>query len=155
MRKFCLFVGLFLLMSQSVMGQKIEAQIFKDQFGKAGALTTTTEYLFFSASMQASKVLKAAFEELKIDQKVLDRQNILYVSDIRAMPKAISQMIAIPKMKKYPFSVYFLEDDEKTANWPQKEDTLTILVLDNLEVRKVEYFKESDVLVEYLKEIIN
>ncbi len=149
-----IFIGLFLLMSQSAIGQKLEAQIFKDQFGKAGALTATTDYLFFSASMQAGKVVKAAFNELGIDQKTLDQQNILYVSDIRAMPKAVSQMIAIPKMKKYPFAVHFLEEDEKSANWPQKEDTLTILVLDNLQVQKVKYFNESDALVEFLEEII-
>lgn len=154
MNKYLLFVGLVFLMSQNVIGQQLEAQTFKDQFDKEGKLTATTKYLFFSASMQAGKVIKGAFNELGIDQKKLDQQNILYVSDIRAMPKAISEMFAIPKMKKYAFSVNFLEDDEKSANWPQKEDALTIMVLDDLKVQKVQYFTESAALVGYLKGVM-
>lgn len=154
-RKYLMFFCFLFLMSQQVNGQKLIAQSFNDQFEKQSALTTKTKYLFFSASMQAGKVIKEGFNELGIDQKKLDQYGILYVSDIRAMPKAISQMFAIPKMKKYNFSVNFLEDDEKTANWPQKEDALTVMVLDGLEVREVKYFSDAASFVKYLKGIIN
>ncbi len=34
-----------------------------------------------------------------------------YISDISAMPSFITSMFALPKMKKYPFSVMLINDD--------------------------------------------
>ena len=41
----------------------------------------------------------------------LSTHNAKYISDISTMPSFITSMFAMPKMKKYPFSVMLINDD--------------------------------------------
>ena len=47
--------------------------------------------------------------QLKGKENILEKNSAVYVADISGMPSLISKFIALPKMKKYPFSVLLLE----------------------------------------------
>lgn len=61
-----------------------------------------------------------------------------YISDISAMPSFITSMFALPKMKKYPFSVMLINNDfGKQFN--RQEGKITVFTLKKHKITEIKY----------------
>lgn len=61
-----------------------------------------------------------------------------YISDISTMPSFITSMFALPKMKKYPFSLMLIEDDFG-MQFNQQDGKITVYTLKKYKIRKIEF----------------
>lgn len=129
--------------------QSLEALEFTDQYDQVHKLSLETKWVIFAAEMDAFKFAKAAFEKLEI--KSAGDKGGLLVSDISGMPSLVSALFAMPKMKKYSFSVALDRKGETTQKWPRKEAHLTLLKLNQLKVVETTYLGTEQAVVEFLK----
>ena len=66
------------------------------------------------------------------------------------MPSLITKFFALPKMKKYPFSVMLLDDTNK-GNFVKEEGKIIVYTLDNLKVLDKRSITTAEELAEIIK----
>ncbi|NLO16829.1 MAG: hypothetical protein GX118_01350 [Arcobacter butzleri] len=66
------------------------------------------------------------------------------------MPSIISKFIALPKMKKYPFSILLLDENSKEL-FTKEDGKIIFYVLENLELKNIRKISISKVLEEVIK----
>lgn len=73
----------------------------------------------------------------------LNQHHTRYISDISTMPTIITNMFALPKMKKYPFSVMLIYDDfGKQFN--REKEKITVFKLKQGRVQSVSFITEKE-----------
>ena len=93
------------------VGSDVSNVTIKDQFEKTNTISAETNTILFASDKDMSDILKEYL--LSKEGDILTKNNAIYVADISGMPSLISKFIALPKMKKYPFSVMLLDDSNK------------------------------------------
>jgi len=120
-------------------GTLIQAPVIKDQFEKTVSITPQTKQIIIAYTKSQGDVLKAFFEA---NPHYLSENNALYLMDATSVPSLVMSMFMMPKFKKYTYSIGLIEDEKDVAYFPKKEDQLTIISLDNLNVTAID-FKEK------------
>ncbi len=112
----------------------------KDQFEKKHKIAVDAKTILVAADKDTSEILRDYF--LAKDAKFLSTNKAYYVADISGMPSLIAKFFALPKMKKYPFSV-LLVDEEQTKSFTKKEGNITVYTVSNGKVSDIKYIKDS------------
>lgn len=141
------FLGLTLFASPLTTGESLPVLKVKDQFEKEFTIDTTIKTIIFSASKTEGTTIKEYL--LTKDKDYLTNNKAFYVADITGMPSIITSLIAMPKMKAYPFSVLLVDDSNKGL-FPVKEDMISIITLDNSKITDVKYVKTAEELAKVL-----
>ena len=82
----------------------------------------------------------------------LPKRNAVYVADISGMPKTISKMFAVPKMRKYSHKILLNRDDNFAKSYPRKKDMATILRINRMgEITSVSHIASPAALEDTLK----
>ena len=66
------------------------------------------------------------------------------------MPSLIAKFFALPKMKKYPFSI-LLVDENQTKEFTKKEGNITVYSVTNGKISDVKYIKNAEELAGLFK----
>lgn len=112
----------------------------KDQFEKNHKIAADAKTILVAADKGTSEVLRDYF--LAKDAKFLTTNKAYYVADISGMPSLIAKFFALPKMKKYPFSV-LLVDEEQTKSFTKKEGNITVYTVNNGKISDIKYVKDT------------
>src|SRR5574344_829335 len=83
-------------------------------------------------------------------ENILEKNSAVYVADISGMPSLISKFIALPKMKKYPFSVLLLDDTNKD-NFVKEDGKIIVYSLENGKVVKIDKISTKEELAKFIK----
>jgi hypothetical protein len=138
----------FLVLSNSALalnpGDLLEEFSLKDQHENVSQVDASTKYLVFAKHKKASKIVEEAFRDTSKDY--FPTKKLVYVADVSGMPGFVLSWFALPKMKKYPFRVLLEKEPDKTTVLPAKEGQVTVIFLDNLRVKKIEYYTEASSL---------
>lgn len=118
------------------------SEIFPDlkidsQFDKPLAIENTTQQVLFAASKSASDILNR-FLEKQSDQWLQETHRV-YIADIHKMPKMISRMVALPKMKKLPYPIFLGREAGDTAILPQQDGCITAIYLETKKIISIDY----------------
>ncbi len=120
----------------------------KDQFKKDNVIKADTKIILFAGDKGMSEVLR---DYLKPKGKgFLESKKAYYMADISGMPSLIAKFFALPKMKKYPFSI-LLVDEEQTKSFDKKEDNITVYTIKDGKVSDIKYIKTAKELDEVFK----
>lgn len=120
----------------------------KDQFEVEQTVTKDTAVLLFTADKKANNIV---VEALKDKQKgYLESINVKYVADISGMPSLIFSWFALPKMKKYKFSLMLGHDKKDTAHLPREKEKVGIFYLENLERQETKFVGTAKEVLEAL-----
>lgn len=131
-----LFLVLALLVSFSVV-QAVEKYkksdvltpfTTKDQHENSYTLEPGIKLVVVSFEMGSGKAANAFFEKQPAD--FLTKNQAVFIANIYGMP-GIGRMFALPKMKKYPHRILLADAEDFLARYPEKEDMLTVLRLDD------------------------
>lgn len=141
-----IFLGTWI--SFSVIAEQLADSHFADQWDQAVIVDASTQLVIFSADMDASKLVRAVLEDYSKED--LSANHWVYIADISAMPSLISSMFAIPKMKKYPFSVGLDRKGEPTQAWPRQAGQVTVMQLQQRAIKQTLFFAEEESLKDYL-----
>ena len=72
------------------------------------------------------------------------------ILDQEVFPSLISKFIALPKMKKYPFSVLLLDDTNKD-NFVKEDGKIIVYSLENGKVVKIDKISTKEELAKFIK----
>lgn len=112
----------------------------KDQFGKAQKISVDTKTILVAGDKASGEILKEYL--LKKEKGFLEAKKTYYVADISGMPSLISKFFALPKMKKYPFSI-LLVDEEQTKSFSKKEDKITVYSVIEGKISAIKYIETA------------
>ena len=75
--------------------------------------------------MAAKDVARASIE--KIDLQCLTEGRVAYVADISGMPSIISHLVAVPRMRDYPYPIWLDYDGASTERLPIEEANVSVI----------------------------
>lgn len=73
------------------------------------------------------------------DPYYMPKRHAIYIADISNMPTIITNIFALPKLRKYKHPIYLHFDDEFGDFVPSKEEQITIIRVKNKKVTGISY----------------
>ena len=140
---FTVFLALSAIASSLTVGNTLPTLKIKDQFEKEHIVDANIKTIIFSATKSEGTTIKEFL--LTKDKDYLTTNKAAYIADITGMPSIITSLIAMPKMKGYPFSVLLVDESNKSL-FPVKEDMISVISLDNGKITDVKYVKTAEEL---------
>jgi len=130
-------------------GKPFPPYTLEDQFGQAATLSPDTRYVIIASEKDVSGKVNSW---LKGKEKgFLPAHKTEYVSDIEPMPGIITSLFALPKMKKYPFTLLLNREKEFAATYPHQKGKIALFHLDEKQVlvniHYVDNAEELDALI--------
>ncbi len=134
-----LLITLFLtgtLFADFKVGDTLPGITLLDQFDKVFKVKTTDKLVLMAFEKDTS-ISMGDYLKTK-PASFLETRNTKYISDISSMPSFIISMFALPKLKKYPFSVMLINDNfGKQFN--RLEGKVTVFKIKELKIQKIEF----------------
>jgi len=130
------------------VGESTPTFAIKDQFEKAHTIAADTKTILVAADKATSEIMRDYF--LTKEKGFLEANKAYYVADISGMPSLIAKFFALPKMKKYPFSI-LLVDEDQTKKFTKKEGNITVYSVTEGKISDVKYIKTADELAGLFK----
>lgn len=122
---------------------------FFDQHGNLQTIPNETKYLVFASDMDASKIIHPYLLELK--QEGMNSKKLIFLADIHKMPTIITKMIALPRMREYPYKIHLIQDEVRGNFFPKEKGKLIILNLDNYKIQKISKASSKEELEKLLE----
>ncbi|MBP6497579.1 MAG: hypothetical protein KA253_02795 [Campylobacteraceae bacterium] len=119
-------------------GSPLKTMAIKDQFEKNIAITTQTKQILLAFSKEQGEKVKVFLEA---NPNYLAENNAIYLMDVSTVPGMVMSMFMLPKFQKYSYTVGLVENEKDIAYFPKKENLITVITLDNLNVTSIA-FKE-------------
>lgn len=111
---------------------------------------TGIRYVLFSSDMKGNDLVKEAYADLDKDQ--LREAGIAYIADISKMPRLISRLFALPKIRDYPFRVLLIREKDFLTELPRQPETVTVLTLTaDAIIEAVTYTESAETLQKLIK----
>jgi hypothetical protein len=127
------------------VGDTLGALPLTDQHDKTLVLTPVVKQIIFAADKSTSTWV-GDFLDAKAAAWLAENSSV-YVADIHKMPKLISRMIALPKLREKSYSVYLGRTATALSKLPHKEACVTLVGVDALVVTAIEYICSPQELV--------
>ena len=120
------------------VGDRLPNIALNDQFEKPLKVELSDTVLIMAfekdVSIEISKFLKSQ------SKGFMAQHHTKYISDISSMPSFVTSMFALPKMKKYPFSVMLINNDFG-KQFDRKKGKVSIYTLKNKKIIAIEFIK--------------
>ncbi len=80
------------------------------------------------------------------DPFYMPKRRAVFIADINKMPTIITNMFALPKLKKYKHLIYLHYEDQFQNALPHKEEQITILHVKDAKIERVSYVSTQEEL---------
>lgn len=121
-----------------------------DQHDVQGTVGPDTRLLLLTRDMDASGITKTVLAEH--GDTMLANAGAVYVADISAMPRLVATLFAMPGLRRRPYRMLLDRDGTVTKDLPYQSGAVSVLTLDHLTIRRVEYVTSPDRLRAVLAE---
>ena len=126
-------IGLF---AQFHIGDTLPQITLKDQFDKEFTVSNQDTMIIMAFEKDISVAISDYLK--KQPSAFLETHHTKYISDISSMPSLITSMFAMPKMKKYPFSVMLINDDFG-GQFDRQEGKITVYKLKKQKITDIQF----------------
>jgi hypothetical protein len=123
---------------------RISAFSLKDQHGNQYEVDETTRLILLSKDMKGGKIIRNGLKETY--RNYLSNHNTVFIADISGMPRLIRKFIALPKMRKYPYSILLDMVPSVTKDLPSQPDKATLIYVRNLRIIDIQYIENPDLI---------
>jgi len=113
----------------------VEPFTLNDQFGEEHRLEQMPKLLICSFGKETGKLISNYFNAQ--DANYLTTHEIKIIADVSGVPSLLRSTFILPKMKKYTFEILIATESNFSEQFPQKEDELTVLKMENGIVQEV------------------
>ncbi|WP_419677970.1 hypothetical protein ACN2EN_00510 [Aliarcobacter lanthieri] len=144
------FLALGLNAAPLAVDSVIENIKIKDQNEVEKTIDANVKTILFASDKGSSDLLRDYLLPLSEKENILEKNSAVYVADISGMPSLISKFIALPKMKKYPFSVLLLDDTNKD-NFTKEDGKIIVYSLEDGKVTEIRKISTTEELSEIIK----
>ena len=131
-----IFFGTLLLGESLKVGDTFPQTSFKNQFEQKVSVSKNIKQFIVVFSKDDGEKVKIFLEK---NPTYLQTNKALYAADLSEAPSLVISMFMRPKFKKYPYSMILLEEKQQAELFPKNENKITILTLENLQIKKIEY----------------
>ena len=131
------------------VGDRLEAIELVDQHGEKGSVDRSTKVVILVRDRFASEILKDAFAET--EASALASRRIVYITDLSRTPLMAKNLFVIPGMRLKQYSILLDNEPIKTRQYPSKGGQVTILFLEDLEIRDIRYATAGSEVAELLE----
>lgn len=118
------------------VGDEIGHKNFKDQFEKELVITKDTKEIIAVFSKDSGEKVK---EFLDNNSGYLKKNSSVYIADMSQVPSFVMSFFMMPKFKKYNYTMGLIADEKKAEYFPQQEDKITVIKLNNFKVEKIDF----------------
>jgi len=126
------------------VGEPVKTFDLQDQFGKHHSLNKMPKTLVMAFEKGTAATVDECLGKQNADY--LPAHHTVYIADISPMPGFIAEAFALPKMRKYPYTVLLIRDEEFGLKFPAQEGKITLLRFEGNILRAVEYVTTADEL---------
>ncbi len=123
---------------------KIRAFSLKDQHGNQYVVDETTRLILFSKDKEGSNIIKNGLKETY--RNYLSNHNTVFIADISGMSRLIRMFIALPKMRKYPYSILLDMVPSVTKDFPSQPDKATLIYVRDLRITDIQYIENPELI---------
>jgi hypothetical protein len=81
----------------------------------------------------------------------LDELNAVFIADISDIPSFFIRFVALPKIRKYKYTIYLQYEDEFSEFIPAKDKKITIIKIQNQKVKSISYVSTQSELKKALE----
>ena len=136
-----------LFSSEIKLDEKLRVFVLPDQFGAYHTVDRHTKTIIVSFEKDTGKDVNTFLASK--DSNYLQQNSAVYIANISKMPTIITRLFAMPKLKRYKFTVLLVnsEDDDRFS---AKEEKITIYKLENSVVKKILYISSAKEIDNYL-----
>lgn len=126
------------------IGAKISQFSLEDQHNVTHTVDEDVRLILFTKDKKSNKLVEEAL--VGVEKDYLPGRHAVCVSDISGMPKLISKIFAMPKMKKYPYEILLDRDRSVTRDFPSKENSVTLLYIKNLQITDIQFANSPETI---------
>lgn len=126
------------------VGDRLPAIAFTDQHDIEAAVGTDTRVVLFARDMEGAEIVEKALAE--DGAGLLAEARAVFVSDIHRMPRIITRLFALPAMRRRPYRMLLDRDGTRTADFPAQKEKVSLMRLENLVIRSIEYVETPEQL---------
>lgn len=126
------------------VGSTVEPIVLEDPFGVKHNLITMPELFILAFEKETSAVVNECLS--KQENTYLSSHKAKYIADISQMPTFVADAFALPKMRKYPYPMLLIRDEEVGLKFPAQEQKITLIRLRGNVIQKIEYVSSVDEL---------
>lgn len=130
------------------IGSQVDFNLLEDQHGNPFKHQEVMNTVLFVNSMQGNALIRNTLGD--IDVTCLKNGKVVYLADISGMPSLVSALIAVPRMRDYPYPVWLDRNGLATAALPVKDDAVTVLTLNKSAIVAVDHLPAATALRERL-----
>jgi hypothetical protein len=123
------------------MGMRMPVFTLDDQHEVQATIGKDTRIVVFARDMDAAEIAEEAFSEN--GARLLADAGAVFVSDIHRMPRIITRLFALPSMRKRPYRMLLDREGVTTADFPAQEEKVSLIRLDGLEIKGIEYIDSA------------
>lgn len=148
-----IFISLFIITVAFLNAQNIKVGSSVDEFNsyefktphdKKVSVAKDTKMVIVTFEKDASNVVNEYFT--KQDANFLESHKTVVISDINKMPSFVTKFFALPKLKEFKHTIHLHYEEEFQNNVPHKEESITVIKLENEKVTDISYIKTSQEL---------
>lgn len=125
-------------------GMSLPTLALTDQNDASATIGPDVRLVLFTRDMAAADIVKEALADNGV--ALLDTAHAVTVSDISSMPRLITRLFALPAMRKRPYRMILDRDGTPTADFPSEKGKVTVLVVDQSKIERVEYIDTAAAL---------
>ncbi len=156
MLSYCSLVSLLFLVSCAStppmeplkLGQQVDFALLQNQYAQPFIHETAMKYLLFADSMEPASVVRETLPQL--DPSCHQNGTLVFVADVSGMPKLITNMFAVPKMRGYEFSVWLDYEGEATEVLPVQEGMVSVIRVSEGVIEDIQYVETAEALISLL-----
>ena len=119
----------------------IEPFTLNDQFGVEHNIQVRPKILICSFGKSTGTLISSYFNAR--DKEYLSKHDIELIADVSGVPLLLRKTIIVPKMKKYNFEILLSDKKEFSRKFPQKENNLTVIKMENGVVKEITFCSDE------------
>jgi len=126
-------------------GSTIKPFELSDQHDRSFKIDNDTKVIIFVSERQTSNIVHTALQSH--DKNFLLSRSAVYIADISKMPSFVNRMFVLPELRKYTYSMLLDKDSKKTSMFPRKKEHVTLIKLDGLKIKSVEFIQRPEAII--------
>jgi len=140
---FILLIAYQLFASNFTLNDAIPNFSLTDQFEKIHTVNENIKTIIVSFEKSTGAFINNFLAQKEAD--FLEKHDAVFIANISGMPSFITNMFALPKMKKYKHTILLIYDDDD-ERFIQKDDFSTVYKMENGKVKEVFYVQTQEEL---------
>lgn len=131
------------------IGEQVDFNLLEDQHGKPFTHQAAMKLVLYVDSMKAKNLVRDTL--VAIDTGCLHDGRVVYLADISGMPGLISTLIAVPRMRNYPYPIWLDRSGVATDALPVQDDAVTLLTVEQQAITRIEFLAGATALLPRLQ----